>query len=439
VHNIFILIIFSFTLAFSNNLEKMNNIDTYIDIEYKKSKEYFQNKEYEKSYNILKKLFLKDLSNNKINYYLANSAIKIKKFGMASAAYERILINEPSNLKIRFEQAKLLYLTGNTQASIISLKKLLSKDISNNLKKEVQTYLNYLEADKKLFFINTTFLFSLNYMDNVNDAPNQDYILPNFTYLGPQGDDKVSDTSHIEYINVDLIKKFKSSENVIIKNNFSYLKKTFLNEKSENFEAYSYQPGILIKDSFKNYYLGLIFQKYKSGHELSKEYLDGVGLETKFYNKNHMIGLKAERLFYKDEDKSDKNYSSYQLLYNTFYSSGFNFFSRFQKNIAFKSNRTDIDKIVFDNNLSYTFILNDSMSLDPFFRYKMTNYEDESIAFSSRRKDRLSESGLEFRKYLNASSFVSLRGSYLNNHSNHAEYDFKNKSISFIYLKRFTW
>lgn len=426
-----LILLITFNILYADNA-KMNSLNLNM------AKEHYNNKNFIKAYDVLSKLVLNDYDNTLINYYLAKSAVKLEKFGIASAAYERILIKEPNLLEVMFEQSKLLYLTGNLDASIISLNKLLSKKISKNTRKEIENYLNFVKK-KDTFLINTTLLFSLDYADNVNNAPNKEYTLSDFSYLGKQGDKKLSDTSHLEYINIEFINKFKDSKDISLKNNFAYLKKTFLNEKSENFESYLYQPGIFLNENMKKYYLGIILQRYQMGIKPSKNYLDSVGLETKFYDKNHVLELKAQRFFHRNENESDKNYSSYEISYNTFYETGFNIFSRFQKNISFKSNRTDLDKILFDNSLSYLLKLKKNMTIEPFFKYEMTNYEDESFAFNSKRKDRLSVLGIEFRKYIDDSSFISLKSSYLNNKSNQEEYDYKNKNIGFMYLKRFSW
>jgi hypothetical protein len=428
-----VLLLSLYLFSFANDLVliEKNNLEI--------AKLDFINGNYTKSYEKLKKLFLNNPSNYELNYHFAKSAVKIKKFGMASAAYERILINEVNNLEIKFEQAKLLYLSGNPEASIISLKRLLEEDLSISLNKSVKDYLDFTRQNKKLFSIDATFLFSLNYNDNVTNAPEEKYILEDFDYLGVQGTDEISDINHLEYINIDISKKLDNYENISFINNFTYFIRTYLDEKDENLEFYSYKPAVTIKDDSKLYYLGAMFERYQPGNEASDDYFDSVGFETRVFNKNYRFDLKAQRFFYRGLGKKEKNYSRYHLGFRTFNRYGFNFSSNITKDISLNSTRTDIDKITSNNNLSYTFKLSDSIDIEPSLRYQMSKYEDISIAFNTKRKDKLGKIGFEVKKYIDKSSFLSLQTSYLNNESNQEEYDYESKTIGLLYVKKFTW
>jgi hypothetical protein len=426
-------IIFSLSLcvfAFSDNLVLLdkNTLES--------AKLDFLDAKYKKSYEKLKILFLKNPDDFDVNYHLAKASIEIKNYGMASAAYERILINEPNNLNIKFEQAKLLFLTGNKDASSLLLTNLLSMHLPISLKSSITKYLGFIQKDKRELSLEATFLLSINHSDNVNNAPEEKYILKDFDYLGIQGNDEIQDTSHLEYFDMDLSTKLNT--NISIINNFTYFIKTYLDEKDENLEFYSYKPAISIKDGSKLYYLSAIFERYQPGYKSSLDYFDSVGFESRFFNKNYRIDLKAQRFFYRDESKKEKNYSRYKVGFRTFNNKGFNFSSSFIKDIAQKSTRTDINKISFSNNLNYIFKVGTNLNIIPSFRYKISNYKDESIAFNTRRKDKLSNFSLELKKYINKSSFISLETSYLNNESNQEEYDYESKSIGLVYVKRFS-
>ena len=437
MRNFFLILLFVFNVAFCDTLEFID--ESSIKIEYAKAKKYFDDDQYEKSYEVLKKLFLKDFENEEISYALAKTAIKLKKYGIAEAAFERILIANPKNYKIKFEKAKLLYLTGNVNRAIYSLNNLLKEQIDLLTRKNINKYLDFIKRNKKLFNIDATFLFSLNYSDNVNNAPNNKYILPNFDYLGIQGDDKQSDGHHVELINLDFMNRFNTASSLILKNNFTYLKKSFFKQKDENFEYYSYKPSVFFKNKEYVLYLGSSFSRFKPGHNLSEDYFDALGFELGYYKKKYAIDLKEERFFYRNEDKKDKNYTRYQSRFRTFNKEGINLTTTFAKDISFKSQRTDINKISLESILSYTFKINNSLSFEPAFRYKLINYEHESIAFNSRRKDRLKELSLLMSKKIDDSSNINLNIGYLDNGSNHEEYDYKDKAIGFTYIKTFSF
>ncbi len=436
MYNIILLVVFSFTLAFSSNFEKLN--ETSYDIQFNKAKVYFTNKNYEESYNILKKLFLKDFTNVKVNFYLAKSAIKLKKYGIAQAAFDRILINDSSNRQAKFEEAKLMYIVENKKESELKLKKLLKEEgLTKELINSIENYLEYIDDNKKLTEIDSLLVFGVNYLDNATTSPTDKYILPNFTYLGEQGDDVVDDINFLHFYNINITKRFLDNENLKFRNSFTYFDKRFKNEKDENFEHYSYEPSLKLYDKGNIYSLATKLGRYQPGHNDKSNYFDSFNISSSVENKNYFLYLNAQRFFYREDDKKDKSYSSYQsrLQINDFY--GFTLSTLFTKDIKFKSRRTDIDKIYLDSSLSYKYNLSDTVFLKPKLRYKMVNYADESIAFNTKRKDRLTEYSLETIKSINKSSYISFLTSYLDNSSNHNEYKYNNSRIGFLYVKKF--
>lgn len=216
-----LILLITFNILYADVDKKVISTDLNI------AKDYFYKKDYIKSYEIFNQLFLKDFDNIEVNYYLAKSAIKLGKFGFANAAFDRILIKEDNNYFIRFEQAKLSYLQGNKKLAISNIEELIKENISEDLKKEMTAFLNFVK-EKKLYSLETTFLLSFNRTDNASNSPDDKYTLPNFQYLGEQGTSKVLDTFHTELINFALINKFKNNDIFRIRNNFTYFNKTFM-------------------------------------------------------------------------------------------------------------------------------------------------------------------------------------------------------------------
>lgn len=398
----------------------------------------YNQKSYEKSYLAFKKLFFENLADEKVNYYLAKSAIGIENYDMAMAAFERILMTNPTNYLIQFEEAKLLYILGKEKESLATLKKLQSLHLAKDLDSKITAFINHIYDNQKLLSFNATFILSLNYLDNANSAPSSQYTLPNFDYLGTQGDSEQSDFNHYEYVNFNIFKQFREYERVRIKNGFTYYTKTFQNEKSENFELFSYKPGIEVTTKTNRYYIGAMLERYHPGNT-SENNFDSAGVEFAYYDKNQKIDVLGQRYYYKNDDKKDKNYTRYAVGYKYYNLNNFNITASFNKYLAFHSNRTDLNKISFDTTLSYNYNISDNWRVIPSVTYKILNYKDESIAFGTRRKDRKNELGLLLQRKLNKSSFVNLQTTYDNNNSNHAEYDYKNYSVGLMYLKQFSW
>jgi hypothetical protein len=134
-----------------------------------------------------------------------------------------------------------------------------------------------------------------------------------------------------------------------------------------------------------------------------------------------------------------KNYTKYQARFRTFDILGFDYSLKFYKDLAFTSERADIDKISLENILSYDINIQNDLSVEPSFKYKLTNYDDESFAFNSRRKDSLKEYKIELKKDLKSFGFLNLYISYEDNDSNHALYDTNTRNIGLTYIKGFKW
>lgn len=407
-------------------------------IVFEKAKLYYDKKEYKKSFELFKKLFFTNLENIEINYFLAKSAIRIKNYGMASAAYDRILIIEPEYNLIKFEQAKLLYITGNEKDAEVKLKKLLDeKKLSKKLKKLITEYIDFINDNKKLLDVSLSAMLGVNFHTNATSSPSDKYTLPNFTYLGEQGEELVNDLNFFHLYNLNISKKFLNNENVLFKNSFTYFDKIYKNEKDENFEYYSYKPSLLINDNTDIYSIGASFERYQPKVDDGSEYYNSFGISSFKYNKDYMIIANAQRYFYDEDDKKDKNYTRYQTKVQFHDIYGFKFSSLFTKDIKFKSTRTDIDKVYIDSILSYNYDINKNFSIDPSFRYKIMNYLNESIAFGSKRKDSLKEYRLDFRNNFDKNFYTTFYISYLDNYSNHDEYRYDNLSLGILFVKRF--
>lgn len=423
-----ILLLF-YGLSFSATNETKN---------YQEALSLYEQQRYQESYDAFKKLFFENLDNEKINYYLAKSAIEIKNYDMALAAFERILINNPKNYRVQFEEAKLIYLLGKEKVALEALYKLQNMQLEPSLVADINAFIEFIKDNQKLLSFNTTLILSLNYLDNANSAPTSQYTLPNFDYLGTQGASERSDFNHYEYINFNILKQLRDHSSVSIKNGFSYYTKTFRDEKEENFELFSYKPGIQVTTNKYRYYVGTLFERYHPGNT-SENYFDSAGLEVIYFDKNQKIDLIGQRYFYQREDKKDKNYTRYGFSYKYYNLNNFNISASFNKYLAFHSNRTDLNKIAFDTTLSYNYTIDESWKLIPSVTYKMLNYKDESVAFGTRRQDRKNELSLLLQRKLDRSSFINLQTTYEDNYSNHAEYDYKNYSVGLMYLKQFSW
>ena len=95
-----VTVFLSMPLVAQYKQEKIS-INNVYKAQYSKALKAFKNKNYDKSFKEFNLLFQNNLDNILINYYLGRSAYELGKYEFAISAYDRILIQEPNNSKVR--------------------------------------------------------------------------------------------------------------------------------------------------------------------------------------------------------------------------------------------------------------------------------------------------------------------------------------------------
>ena len=167
---------------------------------------------YKKSYHLFTKLFYKYHYNINVNYFLAQSAVKINKLDEASAALERILIQKPEFHKVRYEYAKTLFKLKLKNESKQQFNTLLNKNIKEETKEEIKKYLYVLNKKRKYNSGSVNILVGIGHSSNVNNGLlDHKYRVPSLDNIILTGEEPKADSFYNEAISFIHYKSFDAS------------------------------------------------------------------------------------------------------------------------------------------------------------------------------------------------------------------------------------
>lgn len=311
---------------------------------------------YKRSYELFNKLFYKHNYNLNINYFLAQSAIKLGMYDEASIAFERVLIQDPKFNKARYDYARLLTKLKLKKEAKKEFNILLKENITEEIKKDVKKYLKYLNKERKLTYNSATLILGAGHNSNVNNGLlSTQYTLPGLGDISVRGEEPISDNFHNEILSLDFNNILKSNTAIKIKNSLLAYNKSYLNEKDENISVFTYKPSV-----------SYIYNKYLYGLEsnisrvLKKENNDIniLSLSPFISNKKFKASLDYQKLLYTNSENKNKNFEKYSFgfLYNL--QKNINLFLNLEKITRIKKERIDIDRASKELGIAYNYRFN---------------------------------------------------------------------------------
>lgn len=131
---------------------------------------YYNTHQYEKAYKFFNRLFQSNLDNERINFYLGITALKLKKYDKAVEAFERVLIKNPNNLRARVEYARaLFYLKNYDESRREFLKVLRNESVPIEVKKNIEKFLTLIDKLDKRVFYNAFLSVGIKHDNNIDN------------------------------------------------------------------------------------------------------------------------------------------------------------------------------------------------------------------------------------------------------------------------------
>lgn len=427
-----LLLICLVTFSFSNVLTSN---------EYIFAKSQYKIGNYQSSYTRFYKLFLKYSDNVQINYYLAMSAMQLKQYDDSIAAFERVLIIQPEFHRARLEYARVLYILGFKKQAKEQFLKVASMPIPKNVRKNINAFIKKIDDDKMQSSTFLTFNFGFSNDDNINNGIDYaSYVLPGFGNLEISGQKPIESTSYITSFEISSIKPLSSIYPIILKQSGQFFYKNQTQDNNYNFKVYSYKPSIFYNDT-KNaseYSLQLGFDKVYPGDKNNFFTFSFIPQIIKAVNKNNILTtyLKYRGTNYDDTQNNDKNYSNlgfgsswkwlklkYSFAYDT--------------DRRTNGNRTDINKNIISNTLSFNYDIQPTLQLFLQYQYRDIKYLDTDVFFTTKREDTNKTAYVGLTQIVNKKDFISLSYSKSNNQSNQAAYNYDKDVVTLNYTWRF--
>ena len=393
----------------------------------------FRAKKYEKAYEQFNSLFLTNMGDVLTNFYLGRSAYELGKYEFALSAYDRILIVQPENTRVRLEMAQTyfkmkLYTQAISEFNLV----LEDKKIPSNVRKNVEAKIKYMQNLQKKHYVNATAIAGILYDSNINSTPTTGV----FDIYNPTVDSIVTVTNNDKeesstiYQAVGQINHiYKYSDNFILNSSATALLMKYINHKEKDIQALSLSVTPTILQKKYKVSLPILFDKINLGHE---SYQNNI-----YFNPNYSrilsdtmlytTGVKVGRVtFVKDKDRDVNLYEWQNSLRVVSQKYGlFTFGLDLGKEVEVRSVRTDVDHKYFNTYFNNSYELSQNYTLQTAINYKEYNYSDVDVNFQSKKKDKKTDISMSILRPLGKEFVLNIGGTYTDKNSNHAssEYD----------------
>lgn len=396
--------------------------------------------DYTSSYQQFKKLFLKHTDNAQVNFYLAMSAMELKLYDEATAAFERVLIVQPDFHRARLEFARLQFLLGFKEEAKKEFLKVAQYPIPENVRKNIDYYLKQIDNKD----VNSTFIalsFGYMYDDNINSGVEYDsYNLPGFYNLSVSGAQPQSSTAYTTSFQINHIHSLSDDLPFIVKHTGTMFYKNQTENDLYNFSYFAYTPTIFYNDVANNNEYSLQFgvEKIYPG--------DRVDFSTYFVSPKYRMLINKDTVFstyveykevhYEEVIDKDKGYNKKTLGTSLKYKN-FEYQLSFEKDDKEFGDRSDVNKNITSNAFLYQYDIQSTLFLNLKYQYNKVKYNDKDVFFANSRIDNQNVYSIGLTKVINKTDFVTLSYTKTNNSTNQQAYEYDKDTVYLNYNWRF--
>lgn len=175
-------------------------------------KQYFDQGRFEEAYTELHKGLIQDPGNLDLNFYLGRAAFETGRPEEAVMAYERILIANPDAQQVKLELARAYLHLGSREVAKQYFKELLATNPPEQVWKNIESFLDYIDASEQKHFLNGTFTLGHAWDDNARSAPISDQILIGNTFWSLTGESATPQNDQINTATLILNHIYKNEE-----------------------------------------------------------------------------------------------------------------------------------------------------------------------------------------------------------------------------------
>ncbi len=379
-----LLLLFSFALLSNQNSSTKETLLNEAIIAYKAKKFY-------KSYEILSTIYLENLSSIQFNFMYGRSAFESGNYETALAAFERVEMQDPFNVRNKLEIARTYYMLSMYEDSQNSFNDVLkNKDIPEEIKINIEHSLSRVSKLQQQSFTTVTMAFDILYDSNLNYGSIDDYQYGGNTLSKI---DTISDYASQIYIDITNITDFGNKHGFAFKQNLSIYKKNYFNEYSYDMLYLSYNMSLLYREthfytelltgmdtiflSDNQYFNSLyIMPQLTLNHSSTLKSIAQVKYQMKFFVQDAQHNLDAKKLEF--------SYGLQKILSPHSYIQG-NILAIKEKNI--RADNIYVDLSEYKMNMTYVNQFTSKYSLNAYGEVRNRKYQHYSQGFQSIRED----------------------------------------------------
>lgn len=142
---------------------------TKFEIEFNQAKSLYDKRQFGLAYQAFMALWYSYPNSLVINFYLGITALELKRYDEAMAAFDRVLILNPEHARTRLELARLYYETGDFQMANNELEIALRADLPEPVRNNVLALKAKMEKEQSRHSHAFTLVLGMNYDSNANN------------------------------------------------------------------------------------------------------------------------------------------------------------------------------------------------------------------------------------------------------------------------------
>jgi len=390
----------------------------------------YQDGEYQKDYNFLDKNYERYLQYPRWHFYFGLVALKLHRYKEAQAAFERVLIIDPSNMRAKLELARVYFLQKRYKLAKELFKEVLKENIPPQVRKNIQKFL--VAIDKREHHFSALLMLGVGYDSNVNTLND-------------------SDSVYIPALNLSFKNRTKPKEDMFqntflsithnggaIENSFIVYAKALRHYNSYSTLYFAYKPLFAVSKGKDRFKYGAIFEKLFYGGE---NYLHTFGVTASYTHtlkdkifqaallaqKKYPEGKNRRKSYYYETSFSMRHFVKKSLL-------GYGVRLRFERKVDTKLSNISFNGVDIFSEYSYQF---KKFLVGASYMHRFTNYLDQDRLFLNKRRDRCDEGSI-FVDYLfhkkNSLRFVAKA---ISTRSNQSIYTYHKNMVGINFIRSF--
>lgn len=379
-----------------------------------------------------------------VNFYLGLSAMTLKDYDTAIAAFDRVLMLNPTHTRTRLEMARVYYEMGYLELAAKELDGVLSGKLPIEVREVAQSFRQRIESAMNRHSFSGALILGIERDDNVNnDIGGKSFLLPKFQ-LPIKGDKQERDYAFYQGAIFNHAYDFGDLGGWSLENSANLYNKSYRHESVNNLSLLSLSSALA-------YNAGIIKLSMPLGY-------DKVYLESEGYVDAWSVGAKLKSIFARSimgeagivarqNDYTEKNRDRDSREFLGFIGARVALGAEnpwllsthitHRQAHAKEDRRTDVDLKEWNYRADLSKVVFKGIRASLSYVYKTIDYDKKDTLFLSVREDseRRYEVGLSYE--LTAKSSATLQYTRIDHRSNHAPFVYKKNTVAAHYIWSF--